>query len=86
MGEKMNPKIEELAKDCGYKHKPLTSLDEVGDFEYFDLEQFAELITDECLNICSQELMRNKYQDQAPYAAIQNIIRGIIARFGDGPK
>ena len=47
----MNQRIQELAKDCGYQHKPLTALNEVSDFEYFDLEKFAELIVRECADI-----------------------------------
>ena len=47
----MNERIKELAKDCGYQHIPLTSLDKVGDFDYFDIERFAELIVKECCDV-----------------------------------
>ena len=60
----MNERIRELAKDCGYQHIPLTSLDKVGDFDYFDIEKFAELIVKECIE--QGNILANHYINTHP--------------------
>ena len=71
----MNERIREIAKDCGYQHIPFTSLDKVGDFDYFDIERFAELIIRNCIEQAhSVGDLRGVNDDMiygADYAAVQ---------------
>lgn len=46
----MNKQIKKLAKDCGYQHIPITSVGKVGDFDYFDIERFSELLIEKVLD------------------------------------
>lgn len=71
----MNERIREIAKDCGYQHIPFTSLGKVGDFDYFDIERFAELIVRNCIEQAhSVGDLRGVNDDMiygADYAAVQ---------------
>lgn len=56
----MNERIKELAKQAGYKHPKAVGMCE--DFEYFDLERFAELIRADETKACAKhylEIMRD---------------------------
>jgi hypothetical protein len=45
---KMNERIEELAKQAGYKHPDAVGM--IEDYAYFDYEKFAKLLIKECAN------------------------------------
>jgi hypothetical protein len=49
----MNERIQELAKQAGYKHPD--AVGECEDYAYFDHEKFAELIVRECIDIAGKE-------------------------------
>jgi hypothetical protein len=46
----MNERIKELAKQAGYKHPDAVGMCE--DYAYFSHEKFAELIVQDCIDIC----------------------------------
>lgn len=55
----MNERIRELAKQCTYGYEPS---DGSGEYETFDKEKFAELIVQECVNICNK-IYFDRYPD-----------------------
>jgi hypothetical protein len=46
----MNDRIQELAHEAGYKHPDAVGT--IEDYAYFNHEKFAELIIQECVDIC----------------------------------
>ena len=53
----MNDRIEELAKQSGYKHPDAVGLCE--DYAYFDHNQFANLIIQECVALLPDDCQSN---------------------------
>lgn len=49
----MNERIEELARESGYKHPAAVGTCE--DYAYFDYKKFAELIIEECIRLIHQQ-------------------------------
>lgn len=84
MGTQMNPIIKEFAEQAS--HQSPDGYPVILPYNNDFAVKFAQLLTDDFLSICSQEMMKNKYNDEIIYSTIQGIIRKVIAKYGDVPK
>lgn len=58
----MNERIKELALQAGYKHPNAVGMCE--DYAYFSLENFAELIVQECADIVANSYLPDAYSEE----------------------